>query len=121
MNQSTAFNLTLENLHDIYAYEPPYSNVETLGLLKLFCFCFDQSIYAIAVHLGKTTCEITPRQLLFHAHGCGILPNIQTWKKALSARMAIEKSHIPFNAIDIISDIKNIYYTMFLNLNELIL
>ncbi|MFI3162937.1 MAG: hypothetical protein R3Y65_00685 [Bacillota bacterium] len=120
MSQSTAFNLALENLHDIYAYEPPYNNVETLGILKLFCFCFDKSIYAIARYLEKNTSKITPQQLLSQAHECGILPNIQTWQKALSTRIAITKRNLPCNAIDIISDIKNEYYAMFLDLQELI-
>ena len=113
----------LENLKDIYDYQPPYGNVEMTGLVGLFEVCFEQAWKAMkellesnGVSEGKTG---SPKMILKAAYEAGMIQDEEVWLDALVSRNNVAHSYNKDVALDIINNTKERYYQMFLELKAI--
>lgn len=77
MKKFENFCFALNNLKDIYNYEPPYENVVLTGLVALYEICFEQSWKAMKETLendGVSESQTgSPRQILKLAYQMGMI------------------------------------------------
>lgn len=112
----------LENLKEIYDYEPPYGNVVLTGLVGLYEICFEQSWKAMkeillynGVAEGQTG---SPRQILKSAYGAGMIQDEELWLQALQSRNNVAHAYNHAVAMDIVTAAKESYYQMFCDLKS---
>lgn len=90
MKKFENFCAALNNLEDIYHYEPPYNNVVLTGLVALYEICFEQSWKAMKEILemnGVAESQTgSPRQVLKKAYQTGMIENEEAWLEALVSR-----------------------------------
>lgn len=122
MKKYENFLNALQNLHDIFAYDEPYGNVELTGLVGLFEVCFEQSWKAMKEILeengfdeGKTG---SPKQILKTAYKAGMIQNEELWLAALVSRNNVSHAYNKEIALDIVHKAKADYYEMFKELKE---
>lgn len=120
MKKYENFCAALENLHDIYGYEEPYTNVVLTGLAVLYEICFEQSWKAMKEFLerdgfaeGKTG---SPRQILKTAYLAGMIKDEKLWLDALITRNNVAHAYNKAVALDIVRQTKEKYYRMFCDL-----
>ncbi|MEY8338918.1 HI0074 family nucleotidyltransferase substrate-binding subunit [Lachnospiraceae bacterium 62-35] len=125
MKKYDNFCAALNNLHDIFVYEEPYTNVILTGLVALYEICFEQSWKAIKEFLeeqglpeGKTG---SPKQVLKTAYQMNLIHDEEIWLKALIARNNVAHAYNQAIALDIVRQTKEHYYPMFCELKEEIL
>ena len=122
MKKYENFLKAFHNLKDIYAYEPPYGNVEMTGLVGLFEVCFEQSWKAMKEILeGNGFSESrtgSPKLILKTAYQAGMIQDEELWLDALASRNNVAHSYNEAIAIDIISQTKDRYFHMFEGLAE---
>lgn len=113
---------TLDNLADIYQYQPPYGNVEMIGIVRLFELCFEQAwkamkelLEANGISEGKTG---SPKMILKAAYQAGMIQDEDVWLDALTSRNNVAHSYNKEIALDIINNTKERYYEMFRQLDE---
>lgn len=124
MRKYENFVNALDNLKDIYNYQPPYGNVEMTGLVGLFEVCFEQAwkamkelLEANGISEGKTG---SPKMILKAAYQAGMIRDEEVWLDALVSRNNVAHSYNKEVALDIINNTKLRYYEMFNELNETI-
>lgn len=124
MKKYENFVNALDNLKDIYNYQPPYGNVEMTGLVGLFEVCFEQSwkamkelLEANGISEGKTG---SPKMILKAAYQAGMIRDEEVWLDALVSRNNVAHSYNKEVALDIINSTKLRYYEMFKQLNAII-
>lgn len=117
MKKYENFCAALRNLHDIYDFEEPYSNVILTGLTGLFQICFEQSWKAMKECLeqagfpeGDTG---SPRMILKTAYQAGMILDETLWLSALSTRNDVAHAYKKEIALKIVSDTKERFYPMF--------
>lgn len=124
MKKYDNFVKALQNLQDIYEYEPPYGNVEKTGLVGLFEVCFEQSWKAMKEILENNgfaeSRTGSPKMILKTAYQAGLIQDEEVWLDALAARNNVAHSYNEAIALDIISNTRSRYYGMFQQLRETI-
>lgn len=112
--------MALENLKDIFIYTPPYENVVLTGLVGLYEICFEQSCKAMKEILefqGFSESQTgSPRQILKTAYQAGMIKNEQQWLDALKARNNVAHAYNRAVALDIVTQAKEEYYSLFCDL-----
>lgn len=116
------FKLTLTKLNDIYSYHEPYKILELIGMVKLYEFCFDQACKAIReilCHGGYAEEGIdSSKRVLKMAYKAGMIDNEDLWLKALASRENIAYAYNKEVAVEIVNQIKEKYYDMFVCLEQ---
>ena len=122
MKKYENFCKALQNLKDIYDYQPPYDNVVTAGLTGLYEICFELAWKAMKEFLtnqGFEECRSgSPKQIIKVAYKAGIIQDEEAWLSALSSRNNVFHAYNEDIALDIIDNTKSIYYSMFLDLQN---
>lgn len=120
MKKFENFCMVLENLKDIFIYTPPYENVVLTGLVGLYEICFEQSWKAMKEILefqGFSESQTgSPRQILKTAYQAGMIKNEQQWLDALKARNNVAHACNRAVALDIVTQAKEEYYSLFCDL-----
>ncbi len=120
MKKYDNFCKAVENLQDIYHYEPPYDNVVTAGLTGLYEICFElawKAMKEILTDQGFEECRSgSPRQIIKVAYRAGLITDEEVWLSALSARNNVSHAYNEAVALDIIDKTKNIFCRMFQDL-----
>ena len=111
------FRKAFHNLHDIYDYSEPYSNIGLAGIVSLFEICFELSWKAIKEALelsgvpeGKTG---SPKLIIKSAYQAGMIDDEDLWLEALSARNNVAHAYNQDIALDIARKTKGQFYSMF--------
>ncbi|MBO5165265.1 MAG: nucleotidyltransferase substrate binding protein [Lachnospiraceae bacterium] len=124
MKKFDNFCNALNNLKDIYEYEEPYGNVELTGMVGLYEVCFEQSWKAMKEILenhGFAESQTgSPRQILKTAYQAKMIDDEELWIAALVARNNVAHSYNKEIANDIVREIKEKYYNMFVSLKNTI-
>ena len=122
MKKYENFCNALENLKDIYKYHAPYDNVVLTGLVGLYEICFEQSWKAIKEILREhgfpESQTGSPKQILKTAYQAGMLHDPDQWLAALNARNNVTDAYNHAIALDIVDQIKGVYYGMFCELKR---
>ncbi|MCI5688436.1 HI0074 family nucleotidyltransferase substrate-binding subunit [Anaerovoracaceae bacterium 42-11] len=122
MKKYENFCKALQNLKDIYNYEPPYDNVVIVGLTGLYEIAFEQAwkaIKEILTNQGFEECQSgSPRQIIKVAYKAGMIHDEEVWLSALSSRNNVSHAYNEAIALDIIGKTKSMYYKMFLDLQK---
>lgn len=122
MKKYENFCASLDNLKEIYLYEPPYGNVILTGLVGLYEICFEQSWKAmkeILEYNGFSESQTgSPRMILKTAYQAGMIKNEEAWLDALKTRNNVTHAYNQSIAIDIVEQVKNRFYPMFCILRE---
>lgn len=120
MKKYENFCKAVQNLKDIYDYEPPYDNVVTAGLTGLYEITFEQAWKAmkeILLNHGVEQCQSgSPRQVIKAAYKAGMIQDEDVWLSALSSRNNVSHAYNAVIALDIIEKTKTTYYKMFVDL-----
>ena len=91
-------------------------------MLKLHEFCFDQTCKAmkeILFHVGYAEEKIdSSKRVLKMAYKAGMIDNEDLWLKALTSRENIAYAYNKEIAVEIINQIKEKYYDMFVCLEQ---
>lgn len=124
MKKFDNFCNALNNLKDIYEYEEPYGNVELTGMVGLYEVCFEQSWKAMKEILenhGFAESQTgSPRQILKTAYQAKMIDDEELWIAALVARNNVAHSYNKEIENDIVREIKEKYYNMFVSLKNTI-
>ena len=122
MKKFENFCFALNNLKDIYNYEPPYENVVLTGLVALYEICFEQSWKAMKETLendGVSESQTgSPRQILKLAYQMGMITDEEIWLDALKTKNNVAHAYNHAIALDIVDATKNRYYQMFCELKK---
>jgi len=116
------FCVSLENMKDIYNYEEPYDNVVLTGLVGLYEITFEQSWKMMKEILQNHGYEEgatgSPKIILKTAYKAGMIKDEELWLRALQARNNVTHSYNQKIALGIVSEAKNEFYKMFVELKE---
>ncbi len=122
MKKYENFKKSLNNLKDIFSYEPPYGVVELTGLVGLFELCFEQSLKVMKEilenHGYKEATTGSPKQILKIAFSCSMINNEELWLEALQARNNVAHSYNTDIANEIVKQTKEKFYKMFCELDD---
>lgn len=122
MKKFDNFCSALDNLKDIYNYEPPYNNVIMTGLVALYEICFEQSWKVMKEMLTKSGFPEgqtgSPRQILKTAYQSGMITDEKAWLSALDSRNNVAHAYNSAIALDIIKNTKDSYCDLFTALKE---
>ena len=122
MKKVENFFRSLENLKDVYKYEPPYENVILSGLVALYGLCFEQSWKAMKEILESQGFDESktgsPKQILKAAYQSGLITDETLWLEALLSRNNVTHAYNHKVALDIIQKTKDHYVQMFLDLKR---
>lgn len=117
MKKLENFENALKNLREMNDYQEPYDSVVLTGLVGLYEICFEQSWKAMKEILEyqgfaeeKTG---SPRIVLKTAYAAGMIQNEALWMEALAARNNVAHSYNRAVAMDIISNTKEKFLTIF--------
>ena len=106
MKKYENFCAALENMKEIYKYNPPYDNVVLTGLVGLYEICFEQ---------GATG---SPKIILKTAYKANMIQDEKLWISALQERNNVTHSYNKSIALDIVTKAKNEFYEMFCELKR---
>ena len=116
------FCSSLGNMKDIYNYEEPYDNVVLTGLVGLYEITFEQSWKMMKEILQNHGYEEgatgSPKIILKTAYKAGMIKDEELWLRALQARNNVTHSYNQKIALGIVSEAKNEFYKMFVELKE---
>ena len=112
----------LENLQDVFLYEPPYNSLVVVGSIKLYEICFElawKAMKEILTNQGFEDCRSgSPKQVVKVAYKAGLVTDEEVWHSALSAKNNVSHAYNEAVALDIIDKTKNVYCSMFRDLKE---
>ena len=122
MKKYENFCSSLGNMTDIYNYEEPYDNVVLTGLVGLYEITFEQSWKMMKEILQNHGYEEgatgSPKIILKTAYKAGMIKDEELWLRALQARNNVTHSYNQKIALGIVSEAKNEFYKMFVELKE---
>lgn len=122
MKKYENFCSSLGNMKDIYNYEEPYDNVVLTGLVGLYEITFEQSWKMMKEILQNHGYEEgatgSPKIILKTAYKAGMIKDEELWLRALQARNNVTRSYNQKIALGIVSEAKNEFYKMFVELKE---
>ena len=122
MKKYENFCSSLGNMKDIYNYEEPYDNVVLTGLVGLYEITFEQSWKMMKEILQNHGYEEgatgSPKIILKTAYKAGMIKDEELWLRALQARNNLTHSYNQKIALGIVSEAKNEFYKMFVELKE---
>ena len=122
MKKYENFCSSLGNMKDIYNYEEPYDNVVLTGLVGLYEITFEQSWKMMKEILQNHGYEEgatgSPKIILKTAYKAGMIKDEERWLRALQARNNVTYSYNQKIALGIVSEAKNEFYKMFVELKE---
>ena len=122
MKKYENFCSSLGNMKDIYNYEEPYDNVVLTGLVGLYEITFEQSWKMMKENLQNHGYEEgatgSPKIILKTAYKAGMIKDEELWLRALQARNNVTHSYNQKIALGIVSEAKNEFYKMFVELKE---
>ena len=122
MRKVENFFRALDNLQEIYEYDPPTGNVVITGLVGLYEICFEQAWKAVKEILEQQgfAQERTgsPKIVLKTAFSAGMIKDEEVWMSALNARNNVAHSYNKDIALDIINQTKERFYRMFEELKD---
>ena len=122
MKKYENFCSSLGNMKDIYNYEEPYDNVVLTGLVGLYEITFEQSWKMMKEILQSHGYEEgatgSPKIILKTAYKAGMIKDEGLWLRALQARNNVTHSYNQKIALGIVSEAKNEFYKMFVELKE---
>ena len=122
MKKYENFCSSLGNMKDIYNYEDPYDNVVLTGLVGLYEITFEQSWKMMKEILQNHGYEEgatgSPKIILKTAYKAGMIKDEELWLRALQARNNVTHSYNQKIALGIVSEAKNEFYKMFVELKE---
>ena len=122
MKKYENFCSSLGNMKDIYNYEEPYDNVVLTGLVGLYEITFEQSWKMMKENLQNHGYEEgatgSPKIILKTAYKAGMIKDEELWLRALQARNNVTHSYNQKIALGIVSEAKNVFYKMFVELKE---
>ena len=122
MKKYENFCSSLGNMKDIYNYEEPYDNVVLTGLVGLYEITFEQSWKVMKEILQNHGYEEgatgSPKIILKTAYKAGMIKDEELWLRALQARNNVTHSYNQKIALGIVSEAKNEFYKMFVELKE---
>lgn len=122
MKKYENFCQALINMKDIYNYEEPYDNVVLTGLVGLYEITFEQSWKMMKEILQNHGYEEgatgSPKIILKTAYKAGMIKDEELWLRALQARNNVTHSYNQKIALGIVSEAKNEFYKMFVELKE---
>lgn len=122
MRKYENFCNALSNMKDIYNYEEPYDNVVLTGLVGLYEITFEQSWKMMKEILQNHGYEEgatgSPKIILKTAYKAGMIKDEELWLRALQARNNVTHSYNQKIALGIVSEAKNEFYKMFVELKE---
>ena len=122
MKKYENFCSSLGNMKDIYNYEEPYDNVVLTGLVGLYEITFEQSWKMMKEILKNHGYEEgateSPKIILKTAYKAGMIKDEELWLRALQARNNVTHSYNQKIALGIVSEAKNVFYKMFVELKE---
>lgn len=122
MKKYENFCFSLGNMKDIYNYEEPYDNVVLTGLVGLYEITFEQSWKMMKEILQNHGYEEgatgSPKIILKTAYKAGMIKDEELWLRALQARNNVTHSYNQKIALGIVSEAKNEFYKMFVELKE---
>ena len=117
MKKFENFCKALNNLEDIYKYEPPYDNVVLTGLVSLYQICFEQAWKAMKEAMENegvnTAVTGSPRSIIKEAYRLHMIDDGAAWLNALQARNLASHAYNQQTALEIISQISSTYLTLF--------
>ncbi|MCI9476391.1 HI0074 family nucleotidyltransferase substrate-binding subunit [Anaerovoracaceae bacterium 41-7] len=122
MKKYENFCKALENLQDVFLYEPPYNSLVVVGSIKLYEICFElawKAMKEILTNQGFEDCRSgSPKQVVKVAYKAGLVTDEEVWLSALSAKNNVSHAYNEAVALDIIDKTKNVYCSMFRDLKE---
>ena len=122
MKKYENFCSSLGNMKDIYNYEEPYDNVVLTGLVGLYEITFEQSWKMmkeiLQTHGYEEGATGSPKIILKTAYKAGMIKDEELWLRALQARNNVTHSYNQKIALGIVSEAKNEFYKMFVELKE---
>ena len=122
MKKYENFCSSLGNMKDIYNYEEPYDNVVLTGLVGLYEITFEQSWKMMKEILQNHGYEEgatgSLKIILKTAYKAGMIKDEELWLRALQARNNVTHSYNQKIALGIVSEAKNEFYKMFVELKE---
>ena len=122
MKKYENFCSSLGNMKDIYNYEEPYDNVVLTGLVGLYEITFEQSWKMMKEILQNHGYEEgatgSTKIILKTAYKAGMIKDEELWLRALQARNNVTHSYNQKIALGIVSEAKNEFYKMFVELKE---
>ena len=122
MKKYENFCSSLGNMKDIYNYEEPYDNVVLTGVVGLYEITFEQSWKMMKEILQNHGYEEgatgSPKIILKTAYKAGMIKDEELWLRALQARNNVTHSYNQKIALGIVSEAKNEFYKMFVELKE---
>ena len=122
MKKYQNFCSSLGNMKDIYNYKEPYDNVVLTGLVGLYEITFEQSWKMMKEILQNHGYEEgatgSPKIILKTAYKAGMIKDEELWLRALQARNNVTHSYNQKIALGIVSEAKNEFYKMFVDLKE---
>ena len=122
MKKYENFCSSLGNMKEIYNYEEPYDNVVLTGLVGLYEITFEQSWKMMKEILQNHGYEEgatgSPKIILKTAYKAGMIKDEELWLRALQARNNVTHSYNQKIALGIVSEAKNEFYKMFVELKE---
>ena len=117
MKKFENFCKALNNLEDIYKYEPPYDNVVLTGLVSLYQICFEQAWKAMKETMENegvnTAVTGSPRSIIKEAYRLHMIDDEAAWLNALQARNLASHTYNQQTALEIISQISSTYLPLF--------
>ena len=124
MKKVDNFFRALENLRDIYQYDPPKGNVEITGLVGLYEICFEQAWKAMKELLEESGFAErktgSPKMVIKTAYSAGMVHDEESWLSALTDRNNVTHSYNVEIAMSIIQHTKDCYVPMFEDLKKAI-
>lgn len=117
MKKFENFCKALHNLEDIHHYAPPYDNVVLTGLVSLYQICFEQAWKAMKECMENegvnTAATGSPRSIIKEAYHLHMIDDEAAWLNALQARNLASHAYNQQTALEIVSQISDIYLPLF--------
>ena len=122
MKKYENFCAALENMKEIYKYDPPYDNVVLTGLVGLYEICFEQSWKMMKEILERHGFEEgatgSPKIILKTAYKANMIQDEKLWISALQERNNVTHSYNQNIALGIVKNAKEKFYDMFIELKR---
>ena len=123
MKKYDNFCSTLSNMKQIYKYTEPYDDTVILtGLVGLYEICFEQSWKMmkeiLSMHGYEAGATGSPKMILKTAYQAGMIKDEEVWLRALQECNNVAHSYNEDIALEIVSQTKESFYTMFCDLKN---
>ena len=122
MKKVENFFRALDNLQEIYEYDPPTGNVVITGLVGLYEICFEQAWKAMKELLEESGFAErktgSPKMVIKAAYSAGMIQDEEIWLRALTDRNNVAHSYNVEIAMAIIQHTKDDYVPAFEDLKK---